>query len=140
MRVYLAARFSRRSEMKLIRCNLEALNWTVTASWVDLAAEGTGAAYFRQCAVSDLRDLAAADCVIAFTEEPRSSQELASRGGRHVELGIAIGLGKRTLVVGPRENVFTFLPEIEYFESWPKALAAIRSCFVHDDVIASHVY
>jgi len=53
--------------------------------------------------------------VITFTETPRSSN---SRGGRHVEFGIALGMRKRAVVIGPRENVFHCLP-FPYIEWYP---------------------
>jgi hypothetical protein len=33
--------------------------------------------------------------------------------------------GKRTILVGHRENVFNYLPEIEFVETWPQALDAL---------------
>lgn len=55
--------------------------------------------------------------LIAFTERPRAN--LASRGGRHVELGMAIALSKTIVIVGPRENVFCTLPGIVHHDTWP---------------------
>lgn len=63
-----------------------------------------------------------ADCVISFTEAPRSS---ANRGGRHVEFGIALANGARVIVVGHRENIFHWLPQIEFFETWEQALVIL---------------
>lgn len=48
-----------------------------------------------------------------------------SRGGRHVEFGMALAMDKRLVVVGPRENVFHLLPAVEQFDTWPLALAAL---------------
>lgn len=67
-------------------------------------------------------DLLTADCVVSFTEAPRSSN---SRGGRHVEHGMAVALGKRIVVVGHRENVFHCLPEVEFFQAWQDARHAL---------------
>ena len=64
----------------------------------------------------------AAHMLVAFTEQPRSGN---SRGGRHVELGIAIGSRKRIAVVGPRENIFCWLPVIEHYETWDEFLSVV---------------
>jgi hypothetical protein len=142
MIIYLAARYSRRLEMCAIRDELTALGHQVPARWLNgshqIARDGMplteeGERKFEdghpdaddlrmKFAQDDLADVLAADVLIAFTEQPRSD---ASRGGRHVELGIAIGLQEccqvpmRVFVVGPRENLFCWLPGIEYYEDWP---------------------
>lgn len=59
-----------------------------------------------------------AELQINFTEPPRSN---ASRGGRHVECGIGLATGARIIVVGYRENIFHWLPRVEFCESWEAA-------------------
>lgn len=71
-------------------------------------------------ASDDWQDVTSAELVINFTEPPRSS---ANRGGRHVEYGIALALGKRVIVVGHRENIFHWLPQVEFVETWEAAKA-----------------
>lgn len=65
-------------------------------------------------------DVLSCDLLIAFTEVPRSGH---SRGGRHVELGIALGTMKQVWIVGPRENVFCWLPEVKHHEDFASLLA-----------------
>jgi nucleoside 2-deoxyribosyltransferase len=129
MKVYLAARYSRHPEMQQIEASLRAMGHEVTSRWIqgghELSKEGSTEAQQAErgrFAEEDLADLLAADCCLCFTEEPRSTN---SRGGRHVELGIAIGAGKRVVVVGWRENVFCCLPSVEFFETWPSAASAL---------------
>ncbi|MHB8318059.1 MAG: hypothetical protein ACYDEP_02335 [Acidimicrobiales bacterium] len=73
-------------------------------------------------AEDDIEDLLAADVVISFTTQPRSG---ATRGGRHVEFGVALGVRRsggtirRLFIVGPLENVFHALPEVDgVFDDW----------------------
>lgn len=111
MLVYLAARYSRRLELCEYRDDLRRDGFIVTSRWLlgnhqaenDQLHRGADAERF---AAEDVADLRAADVMLAFTEPPRSSN---SRGGRHVEFGIALGVGIPIVVVGPRENVFTCL-------------------------------
>ena len=63
--------------------------------------------------------VADADGTRCFAEQPR---ETNTRGGRHVEFGLAVADEKRIILVGPRENVFHFLPVVENFRDW----AALR--------------
>jgi len=77
---------------------------------------GEEAAQLRaKFAAEDIADVQSADMMIAFTEEPRSC---ASRGGRHVELGMAIAYGIPVTIIGPRENLFCWLPQISVAESF----------------------
>jgi len=144
MRIYLAARYSRRDELCEIRRAIEAAGrHVVRARWLDGNHQisdsgipigegferddmsgGDSAAVLRQrFAQEDFDDVASCDLFVAFTEPPRSS---ASRGGRHVELGIALGLGKRIAVVGFRENVFCWLPVVQFYEFMPDLLASLE--------------
>jgi nucleoside 2-deoxyribosyltransferase len=127
MRIYLASRYSRYPEMQRYRDDLRTLGHVVTARWLEGAhqalddeLESEAAARFAQ---EDCEDLASAECVISFTEPPRTG---ATRGGRHVEHGMALALKKRTIVVGFRENVFHSLPVVEFFECWEEALHALK--------------
>lgn len=130
MRIYLASRYSRFRELQAYRAELEAAGHAVTSRWINgdhqiddaglsLQAKESERIRFAQ---EDRDDLLSADCVVSFTEAPRSSN---SRGGRHVEHGMALALGKRVIVVGHRENVFHCLPEVEFFATWQEARAAI---------------
>jgi hypothetical protein len=42
----------------------------------------------------------------------------AGRGGKHVELGYALGLNLRIILIGERTNVFHCLPQIERYPSF----------------------
>ena len=123
--VYLASRYSRREELCGYREELRSAGFEVTSRWLNgehQAADENPGPLARLFAEEDYEDLMRAGVVIAFTEKPRTG---ASRGGRHVEWGIALAMGKRTLCVGPRENVFHWLPAVEQFDRWPSALAAL---------------
>ncbi len=130
MKIYLAARYSRAAQLRDVRAKLEANGHEVTSRWIDggheVTKEGsTEAAHTERSrfAEEDWHDMMQADCVISFTEEPRTTK---TRGGRHVEFGGALGAGKRCIVVGWRENVFHCLPQIEFYPSWDGALAAVQ--------------
>jgi hypothetical protein len=127
MNAYLAARYGRREELLAYRRELEEMGIGCTARWLNGDHEWRSGAVddghslsgppaeARRYASEDIDDLAAADTFICFSEEPRSSH---SRGGRHVEMGIALALAKRLIVVGPRENVFHCLPAVHHCPTW----------------------
>lgn len=120
MKVYLAARYSRREQLKELAAELERMGHTVTSRWLETEwvnrPDQSSAAppeYRQKYAAIDLEDVRAADVVISFTESPGDG----SRGGRHVEFGYALALGKRMIVVGHRENLFHEHPTVEFFGS-----------------------
>lgn len=128
MKIYLASRYSRREELCEYRKKLEDLGHSVTSRWLNgkhqisdggkpignhgeslvEGDDGSSSEHARE----DVKDVEDCDLLIAFTEPPRSN---ASRGGRHVELGLALGLKKRIFVIGHRENIFCWLPDVEFF-------------------------
>ena len=130
--IYLAARYSRLGELQGYAYDLRAIGHRVHARWllgdhqihegadkvesalVSVPIEG------RPFAEDDYEDVYNADMLIAFSEAPRTGG--ASRGGRHVELGLALAWGKEVVVVGPRENVFHTLPEVAHFWRWGDAM------------------
>lgn len=119
MKFYLAARYTRYPEMQKVRADLARLGHVVTSRWI----EGTDVDKpNHDIANIDTADLEMAECVISFTEMPRAPVEGATRGGRHVEFGMALALGKRVIVVGYRENVFHSRAEVEFFETWGACL------------------
>lgn len=146
MRVYLAARYSRRVELCGYREELREVGIPVTSNWLDgprqrviagkvlgesdeAVIEAGGDALEtielrRLCAMQDDADVRAADTFVTFTELPDAR---AGRGGRHVEFGLALALGKRIIVVGPVENVFHALSEVERHDTWASVLAALAA-------------
>lgn len=131
MRFYLAARYSRFPEMQQYAKELEALGHTVTSRWIrgdhDIRAHGQSEAdWWMPCwAEEDWEDLHAAECCISFTEPPKDVPG-RSRGGRHVEFGAALALGKGLVVIGYRENVFHWLPAVTFFATWEDYIGRVR--------------
>lgn len=130
-RIYLAARYSRHGEMRGVRDVLTALGYEVTSRWIDQHGGKLETSYTPEklnaepdeCAAlgqHDIEDLAAADTVISFT-----TADGGGKGGRHVEHGLALGMGKRVIVCGPRENIFHTLPQIEHYSSWRSLVVAL---------------
>lgn len=131
MRIYLASRYSRREELCGYRAELQAIGATVTSRWLNgnhqIDDRGLSMEAKREererFALEDFSDLMQADLCISFSEEPRATN---SRGGRHVEHGIALGAMKRAWVVGPRENVFHCLEDVKVFETWQECLSRLK--------------
>lgn len=114
--------------MKSVARELARHGYEVTSRWLTsedalAPAELDGSGRAADLALMDLEDVRRAGICIAFTEPPHETKP--GRGGRHTELGIALALGLRVVLVGPREHVFHCLPEIEQFATWDEARAAL---------------
>ena len=125
--IYLAARYSRREEIRGYKINLENEGFAVTSRWLEdivtdeeqnfvneiEGSEDNIPAEARKLAEIDVNDVIQADTLILFSESPVSKY---ARGGRHVEFGIALAIGKRVIVIGPVENIFHTLQNVEHFD------------------------
>ena len=144
MNIYLASQYSRREELCGYRAQLWKLGHEVPARWLNgvdqintegqplkesgeqLVEDGAAdvAAELRQkFALDDFEDVQSCDLLVAFTEIPRTS---TSRGGRHVELGLALGTGKPVVIIGPRENIFCWLPVVSQFDTFENFFATVK--------------
>lgn len=119
--VYIAAAFGRRRYLRdEIRDKINAMGHWVTSQWVGVEEEGGDP---TAQANQDIDDLRLAELLILDTIGFRESS-----GGRYVEFGYALGLGRHEVwVVGPRTNVFTYMPRVRRFENWDDALEALRA-------------
>lgn len=136
MQIYLAARYSRRLELCDYKVALEDDGHVITSTWlngshqiddhgtpigdagealVESGDDASAEALRRRFAIEDLADVRRSDFIVAFTEKPRSEH---SRGGRHVELGAAIAWGMPIVIIGPRENLFCWLPQIQHYPTF----------------------
>jgi nucleoside 2-deoxyribosyltransferase len=128
MKVYLASRYSTKEQMRVYASELEKSGIEVTSRWLKethpsniggLPADILSDEEISQIATIDLDDVRRADILVFFSVDPLVP---VARGGRHVEFGYALGLGKPILVVGPRENIFHYLPQIKFVSNFQEAL------------------
>ena len=128
--IYLAARFSQRPECNALAHRLKALGCTITSRWVrpdDDHVLPTGLSRQaedserRRFAMEDCEDVRASDWIVSLQGEPRSG----GRGGRHIEFGYALALGKRMVSIGPRETVFHHMDEVEQFDTADEFIASL---------------
>ena len=119
LKVYLAARYDRRDELREYRTVLQSHGIQVTSRWLDEKTSTNSKmgdeteAFYIETAAIDIADIERADAFILFSENPL---EGFKRGGRHFESGYAFKAKKVIYVVGEwKENVFHYLPGIVHF-------------------------
>ena len=122
MKIYLAARFSKRHKAHELGKYLCAMGHEIVSRWTLPDAEHVipvgmsqqaADSERRRFAMEDIEDIDSCDWMISLMEEPRNN----GRGGRHVEFGYALALGKKLTIIGPKETVFHHLDQVDHFES-----------------------
>ncbi len=123
MKVYLAARFERRQEIRPVRDDLWKMGHEVVSTWFDEVARMEDMpidTFYKKLALKDIAQIESADLFILDTEVP------SERGGKEVEYGYAIGQFQRIMVwiVGPARNVFHQLAD-RRFDTWHECLVVL---------------
>lgn len=117
---YIAAR--QQDQGQKLRALIQAIGHNVQASWLDATDYGTGKPYGgperRADAWSCHLDITKCDELVMIANE-------GQRGGRHVELGIALGLQKLCHVIGVAENVFHSHPYVTMYPTVNKFLESL---------------
>jgi len=119
VRCYLSGPYSWREKIKAFEAELIALGIESTASWLYETAppEATLDQFTdeqnRETAEVDIVDIRFSHVVVVFTVDPLGPAP--PRGGRHWETGYAYAEGKEIVIIGPRENVFSYLGDIKVF-------------------------
>jgi nucleoside 2-deoxyribosyltransferase len=144
VRVYLAAPYAARAQVRTYRDELVRVGFSVTSSWLDETHEigsGTvGAATdlppddVAAHASIDLYDIDRSDLLVVLTADQSDMVGgTGTSGGRHVETGYAIGKGLPVLVVGEPENVFHRLGRAcTVVPNWHEAVIELSSRLVEN--------
>jgi nucleoside 2-deoxyribosyltransferase len=92
---------------------LELADHEIVSRWVNMPFNPTESHTVderKAIAKMDADDVAACDCLILLSGPAKYS------GGKFVESGIALALGKRVVVVGARENMLLWHPAVEQID------------------------
>ena len=101
VKFYTASLFSEKDDSLAISLRIEdELGWVSNASWLKGGEVGLSRAQISEL---DLSDVESADNFV-IVSHPRGTPKPG--GGRWVEFGYALALGKTCYVIGPYENVF----------------------------------
>lgn len=111
---FLSSRHMRGPELQEARLALEKAGISVTSRWLSEARPTGDGADPHWIAHVTREDIERADVYILRGDERGDS------GQRHVEFGLAMGLGKHLIVVAPEpENMWQRLPGVQVLPDWP---------------------
>jgi|SRR5579864_3987775 len=117
MRVYLAASYSRKEEIRKIAEELKEMGINIQARWLyepKIPMPQDRDNFLRERAEIDADDVLLADVLVRFSDdlsEPMVPAHLAT-GSRMFEMGLAWADGTKIVVVGGHQCVFDYLKQI----------------------------
>ena len=113
MRVYFCGRFSQRQTFRWLRNALLAHHgMTVCSRWIDYEDTPLDERTRMLRGIEDMLDLQSADLLLYLCSP------IPGKGGRFVELGLALAYGLRIVMVGePEAHIFSSMPQVERVES-----------------------
>jgi hypothetical protein len=122
----MAAKTARRGELLRHAVELEEDGHIVTSSWIREEEVGISPAESQAPSVAarNVEEIASSQVFLAYSELAASPHR--GRGGRQVEFGIAVALGKRLILCGPPEHVFHRLTAVEHHDRFDAVRAALR--------------
>ena len=120
MRLYLAASYSRKEEIRKIADELIAMGFKVRARWLyepdAQLSPSTRYEFLRSRAEIDVEDVMACEVLVRFSDDlsaPTVPSHLAT-GSRMFEMGLAWANSKPVVVVGGNQCVFDYLNSITH--------------------------
>ena len=126
VRVYLAAKFDRRDEMRAVADTLHTCGHDVVSRWLNAEKDDSESDDAAQTlwAIVNIADVLRCDVLVFFSE--RAGSPGAARGGRQVDLGAALAAGKKVIVVGPVEHVYHRHPRVTVVRNLTELVVALR--------------
>lgn len=115
-KIYLAASWIRQLEISSIAHELRNIGVDVISSWIDETGEDPIVGKRKRLtenAIRDLSEVRACDVFVRFADVLVGLVPATlATGGRMVEMGVALALGKPVYLVGFEQNIFDHLPQI----------------------------
>ena len=131
-KVYLAARFDRKEEMKALSLLLVELGLVCTSRWLDEKPLPKGKKaqdrFLKNTAQMDADDVYACDTFIRFSDD-LSTAKVPSRwctASRMEETGMAHVWGKKIIIVGGKQSLFDRFPQRVHVEDVAELFRYIR--------------
>jgi nucleoside 2-deoxyribosyltransferase len=121
MRVYLAAHYSRKDEIKAAAKELQEIGIKVMSTWFNerktpnTSLTTVSDTFRRTTAKRDVGEIRCSDYFVLFSLHPDTP---FTRGGHVFENGYAVACGLRTLVVGPKQHIFHYLRGVKRVDTW----------------------
>jgi nucleoside 2-deoxyribosyltransferase len=113
-KVYVAGWYSQITQAKEAARELRQAGYLVTAPWIDGVTDTANGYPLMQAALDDLHGVKQADYLMLLA---LPFGTMYNGGGRWVEFGYALALGKRMVVVGEHETIFCHLPGVRVYST-----------------------
>lgn len=128
MKAYVSGAYARKDELKEFALHLEALGIEITSHWLDekyapsTRLDEVPVEELEHMCDTDVDEVIESDFMVFFSESVTQP-----RGGRHVEMGMALILHHPVFVIGPKENIFHHHSNVVHFDSKEKFLNVVAT-------------
>jgi nucleoside 2-deoxyribosyltransferase len=152
MKIYLAGPFTDRDKLQDVADQLKGLGHEITSSWLygseqipesmtdNVKDYVTGKTHhdeswsvFGKIATNDIEDVREADTLVKFHTDDLEYRS----GGKFVEMGVALGLGKGVIIVGAPEQVFDWYPTVAHVADVDMLLTCFQAVGIADNARAA---
>jgi hypothetical protein len=135
LRVYLAAHYARRDEIREYADELKAKGVEVISSWLyergNIPDDPEG---WTKNALGDADDVRVCNCLVMFTAPGLGTAGVGEKRyhapqGAHSELGMALILRHWIMLVGQKTQIFHYMPGVVAYEKWE----TVRDILIQDN-------
>ncbi len=137
MRIYVAGKWQEKSQVKQVQIALVNVGHEITHDWtihemgahesqqdtdVQIGTHWYDPDELAHQALGDLRGVQTCEAIVICAINPHKYS------GTLTEMGIALGCGRRVLIIGDciDGNIFTWLPEVKVYPSLAEVIDALR--------------
>ena len=137
MRIYVAGKWQEKSQVKQVQIALVNAGHEITHDWtihemgahepkqdtdVLIGTHWYDPEELARQALGDLRGVQTAEAIVICAINPHKYS------GTLTEMGIALGCGRRVLIIGEHidSNIFTWLPEVKVYPSLAEVIDALQ--------------
>ena len=129
MNIYIAAPWIHKADALAAQVALEAVGHTVVSHWIKYHSDAVIGApddfhELRTQALEDVKDLAESHVLVLLN--------LSKSEGKATELGFALSLDLRVVLVGERTQIFHYMPGVEVVATVAEAVALLHPIPDHD--------
>ena len=131
MKIYLAGRFEDQFPLREVSYMLIMQKHEIASTWLWSDDSYETEKEKASIALKDYRDIIACDILVLYSH---LGEPLPTRQAHSTELGLALAMGKRVIIVGVKtDNVFHYLPSIEYCPTWGNLMQLLmQDCIIKE--------
>lgn len=134
MNIYIAGRFEDQFMLRDVSYMLIMQKHEIVSTWLWSTDPYETDKEKAAIALKDYRDIIACNTLVLYSH---LGEPLPTRQAHSTELGLALAMGKRVILVGVKtDNVFHHLPSIEYCSTWGDLMKLLQQDCIKEELVS----